>query len=374
MKFFAKKNIQSLNLFFTSLILLTLISCADGRLFFMAQEQEEVRKIERADHQYCIALGLDFGDDNPLKTEIYWRCRIILADNKIIPEAITPSDIRNNIMMNRIIKTIKDDYEDAFEKSNDSRNSLFDNNDHEKCVNLGFNMETLDKETVEEYYVCRKKFILEQQIIPPFFNDTYFNRGQDTYNVPFALNKDTDLRIKAYEETKARYPYCVKYYTKDDDKFFECIKAFEDQKVCYTKIPKAEISKLMLEKSLCQRKSYLRFPDSMIKNDDSRNKEIQKTTLRADNDYKNNFSSLGITPDKFDIFKAKTEEEKKQEKKEEVRKNFNTKNELYTRNELGRIKQDFLALCNQEGKVKTADYVAELNRECAASTKMWEVK
>lgn len=362
-------KMKSLNFF---IIFLLTASCADKEIYYNQREESIMTQIERVDHQYCTQLGLDSGDDNPIKAEIYWRCRIIIAQKRIIPETLGINPVRSYIIKRQFINRLKTSFAESFEKSNDQRNSLFDNNDHLKCINLGHNLDTLDKSVIEDYYSCRKKLINEQQLIPPFFNEEYFHRGQDTYNIPFSINKNIDYNIAQHEEQKKKYPFCVKYFEEKSEEYPKCVKDFENQKTCYKKIKKSEIAKKMEELSICQKKSYQRFPESMLKEDKERDEEIDNTKVRADIDYSNNLASLGITQDKMESFKPKTDEEKLQEKKENQKKNFNTKNELYNKIELSRLRQEFLALCNQESKPKISDYVDVLTRDCKAITLQWE--
>ena len=161
-----KKKICKHSLIF---FLLTIISCSldDGT----------VKRIESRDHQFCIALGLDFianengvdiNYDDALKAEIYWRCRIILAKNKLRNDSVIPQDIRHNILINNLIADIEKNFADSYEKWTNSRNSLTDNHDHKLCAAQGYSVDTLDQTKLEDYFSCRKKLIFDAQIIPPF--------------------------------------------------------------------------------------------------------------------------------------------------------------------------------------------------------------
>lgn len=256
MQQFFKKQIfkkKPFIIFYFLAIFSVVISC--GSRSFLASRNSEIQKIEKEDHQFCVSLGLDFGED-ALKTEIYWRCRITLAKGKIKSDALTPEELRLNITIKQLITDISRNYSESYEKWGDSRNSLFDNNDHQSCITLGFDIDSLKKianaTMIEDYFTCRKRLIGNQQIIPPYHKTEYFKRPQDSYNIGFAINKKADKDIAKFEAAKAKYPVCVKFSLKSPE-FKSCSGDYDEQRQCFEKISRLKFKRELLEKTACQK-------------------------------------------------------------------------------------------------------------------------
>lgn len=354
----------------------------------------ELQKIEREDHQFCVSLGLDFGEDE-LKTEIYWRCRITLAKYKIKDDAIIPEDIRRNIMIKKLISDIGKNYSLSYEKWGDKRNSLFDNNDHQSCVTLGYNIDTIDKitssTTIEDYLACRKRLINSQQIIPPYNKTEYFKRPQDSYNIGFAINKRMDREIAKFEAAKEKYPVCVKFNLKSPE-FKTCSLDYDEQRQCLTKIHRLKFRRELQEKSACQKKAYVRFPDSMINQDDEKARELSNIAESADLKNNSSFFSIGIDKDQLEKFRGeetkvikktdnqndkkdndkKTTDNEKKIAETKVKKNFNTKDDLYSKVDITRLRQQFIFSCQKATEPDLESYGNKLQNECNAIVEKWE--
>ncbi len=335
--------------------------------------ETKLQKIEREDHQFCITLGLDFQDEQDgLKAEIYWRCRIILASHKMQND-ITKENIENNALIKKLIKKLQENFVKIYEQWNDGRNTQFNNDDHEACVTMGYDIDTLDQSQVENYLECRRKLIIELQLVPPYRKIDYFRRPSDTYGMRFAQNKRLDDELELTKKAKETYPLCgEKFHFRTED-YKNCAHDFDQQKQCFTTIKQAKIARQLSEKSTCQRKSYLHFPDSLLKIDNAVQKEIERFNMFADFSNNHTLASLGLSQDDVDKFKAKdisVEEKKKSDKK----KDFNTKNELYTKIELAKLRQRFIGYCDDDANLKIADYILSLENSCRAITMKWEEK
>ena len=367
----------------------------------------EMQQIERDDHQFCGSLGLDIDEENDLKTELYWRCRVVLVKNKIKLTA-SLEGLRRNAAIRRLITAISRKYDGSYEKWNDSRNSLFNNKDHDACIYQGHNFDSLEQTAVEDYFICRKRLISEQQIIPPFHKTEYFKRPQDTYNIGFAINKKTDKDIERFEAIKAKYPKCIKLFFKKEE-FKICKSDYDQQRQCLSTVNPLRAKRELQEKIACQKKSYVRFPDSMLKEDRSKIEEIEKARVAADMSNSSNFFSIGIDEDQLAKFKAeemlaKKEEDKKTDsvkpadskasdgkasdakttdakksksddaKPEEKKstKNFNTKNDLYSKIDLTRLRQQFIFSCQESVDPDLIAYGEKLQKECNAIVEKWE--
>lgn len=357
----------------------------------------EMQQIERNDHQFCGSLGLDIDEDNDLRTELYWRCRVVLVKNNIKLTA-TLEGLRRNAAVRKLITSISRKYDGSYEKWNDSRNGLLSNKDHNSCIHQGYNFDSLEQTAVEDYFICRKRLIDEQQIIPPFHKTEYFKRPQDTYNIGFAINKKIDKDIEQFEAIKAKYPKCIKLFFKKEE-FKICKSDYDQQRQCLSKVNPLRSKRELQEKITCQKKSYIRFPDSMLKEDRSKIEELEKARATSDTIKNNSFFSIGIDAEQLAKFKseevlAKKEEEKKTDitkpennktsdakksKKDDVKpeekkstKNFNTKNDLYSKIDLTRLRQHFIISCQESVNPDLIAYGEKLQKECNSIVEKWE--
>lgn len=358
------------------LISIFAISCSS---YFINFSNDKIKKIESEDHQFCVSLGLDFGEDS-LKAEIYWRCRIALAQSKIKDDAISPEDIRLNITIKQLIASITKSYNRSLEEWNVGRNSLFNNNDHNSCVTQGhkIDFEHITNATiVEDYFACRKRLIDTQQIIPPYHKTEYFKRPQDSYSIGFAINKRSDKEIAQFEAAKAKYPICAQFNIKTDN-FKNCAEDYDDQKKCFSKIRDLRFKRELLEKTACQKKTYVRFPDSMLKPDNKKTEELAAFAKRADINNNSNFISIGIDRKELEQFKGEDSEEKKiasetiKITEKDAAKNYNTKNQLYTKVDLTRLRGEFAHSCQLATEPNLNNYSKKLQTECRQITEKWE--
>ncbi len=384
--------------FFIFIIFTLFVACSSQ--FFINSSNSEIQKIEREDHQFCVSLGLDFGED-ALKTEIYWRCKLALAKSKIKADALTPEEIRLNITIKKLITNITKDYNNSYEKWGDSRNSLFDNNDHQTCITQGHNIDSLEQVAVEDYFICRKRLLNDQQIIPPYHKTEYFKRPQDSYTIGFAINKKTDRDIANFEAVKAKYPKCAKLDFRGED-FKICKNDYDQQRQCFKKINNLKFKRELQEKTACQKKAYVRFPDSMLKKDDKKMEEIASANRRADLSNSSNFFSIGLNEEQIVKFKGadtttatkdapekeafpkkdvdkkiadtKNVLEKDDEQKiaENIIEDFDSKNHLYDKIDLTKLRQRFIFSCQKALDPSLIEHGIKLQKNCDSIVEKWE--
>ncbi len=366
------------------LLIIFIISCDSARRFYMTSSDSEMQEIETKDHQFCISRGLDF-NETPLKTELYWRCRLLLAKHKLKSDISLPKDLRFNGMIKQLIKNIEKNYNESYEQWGDDRNSLFNNNDHDRCITQGYKIETLEYIEVEDYFSCRKKLISGQQIVPPYHQKEYFKRSQDSYNTPFAINKNIDKNNAAFLAAQEKYPVCVRFRLLSDE-FKECSADFDSQRQCLKKIDDLKFKRELKEKTACQKKAYIRYPDGMLQPSAALQEEIKQDKINADLSNNSSFYSIGIYPDQVKQFEgAKSEESaaekeaakeaaKKKKEKKPLDKNFNTKNELYNKIDLTRLRQEFVIACQHAVDPELELYGKKLTDRCNAIKDKWEIK
>ncbi len=346
-----------------------LFSCTQNQQEFAQSEQTEITKIDAEDHKFCITLGLDFGED-AIKNEIYWRCKIILANHKLIDSDTDPQTIRHNLMIRRYIKDLTKRFEESYEKLNDFRNTFLNDDHHKICEKQGNSMYSLKQDEVEKYMKCRQNLIKVYQINPPYKKTQYLKRPRDTYNIGFAINQRQDEELKKFNAAKEKYPFCVKLNIKSEE-YKECGDAFEKQKVCHEEAKKSKFTKEMEERTICQKKLYVTLPDSLMKKDKEQ-EEIDRKKVATDIYNSNNFASIGIDEKMLESFRSKDPAKMDDKKKTDKKKIFNTENQLYTKTELTRLRQKFIKACNDEIEPKITEHFESLTKICRSNTLKWE--
>lgn len=372
MKFFKniiKKNNISVALGFCYFFLLILITNCS---YTKDSELTKLSEIKRNDHEFCISLGLDF-EGNPILSEIYYRCRIMLAEHKIIIDATSTEAIRNNILIKNLIVELNENLDTSIENLNNFKNIFIDKSDHNKCLNSGYSSTILDQEKIEKYLNCRKRLIQDFQIIPPFRQTKYLRRPQDSFNSSLVINLREDQEIKLFNIAKESYPICTSKFNIKTQIFKKCSEDFDKQNLCYADAKKIKFSKEMEERQYCQQKLYVNFPKSMIiqENDDEVDrKKVSKSIYNNDN-----FYILGLDETSLKYFNHRTEDPLiKTVKKPENRKRFNSSDQIYSKVDIVQLRQKYIKLCIEDALPKIEVFYQSLNQKCRSITIKWEDK
>jgi hypothetical protein len=403
----------------------------------------EMQKLEIQDNQFCASVGLTPNID-VLLTEIYWRCRIYKMESHTKFTSRIQHFIGYNRALDRLDKKVKIDYGYSYEQWTEKRNIIFDNNDHNLCVMQGYDISTFESTKLEDYLSCRRRLIRDQQIIPPYNKTEYFKRPQDSYSIGFAINKKLDTEIANFNAAKEKYPVCVKFNLRSNE-FKTCTIDYDKNRQCLKNVPKLRFKRELAEKVACQKRSYVRFPDSFLKKDDSTEEELRNTRASADLSNNSSFFSIGIDQDQLAKFEAEnklpdanSEKEKAKidaakvsdktsdaksisgnnatnstdskktsdattsksddktkttektddknakdgDKKNEttissdkkISKNFNTREELYTKIDLTRLRQEFAFSCQRSVDPDIKAYGEKLEKDCQDIVQKWEAK
>lgn len=372
MKFF--KNIINKNNIFIALryycffLFILATSCS----YIKESDFSKASTIKREDHEFCISLGLDF-EENPILSEIYYRCRIMLADHKIIIDATSTEAIRHNILIKNLIIELNENLDRSIENLNNFKNIFIDKSDHNKCLNSGYSSTILDQEKIEQYLNCRKKLIQDFQIIPPFRKTKYLRRPQDSFNSSLVINLREDQEIKLFNIAKESYPICTSKFNIKTPIFKKCSEDFDKQNLCYDDAKKIRFSKEMEERQYCQQKLYVNFPKSMIiqENDDEIDrKKVSKSIYNNDN-----FYILGLDETSLKYFNHRTDDTlTKTVKKPENRKKFNSSDQIYSKNDIVQLRQKYIKLCIEDALPKIEVFYQSLNQKCRSMTIKWEDK
>lgn len=324
-------------------------------------------KIEEQNHRFCLALKAEFSNNyDTLNARDYWQCRLSLTRNHIAGnynEEINKDII--NPAFNRLLSEIEVKLGNIPETRLTRENKKIDNLHHNQCIDFGYEVETTNQIKIDKYFFCRKILMEKGKLVPPFGNKEYEKYPNKTYDLKFIIDNRIDKNIKKFQDAKKKYPTCIKYHLESID-FKNCTKSEDNSRQCYNKIPLQKFQKEADEKIICQKKSYLRFPDEFLKEDLEEELEKRKRNKNTDFYNQHNFDSLGIDENLFygNIDDALKNQEQELSKKLLSDSEINSKKGLYTRFELTKLRQKFISSCVFEAEEQIKKYVARLNFEC----------
>lgn len=360
------KNKTILKIFF-ALFALVLFSCAKVKYKepYIFSNFATVQEMERQDHKFCTSINLDSGKNHDdFTTQTYWQCRLSLAKNRLSTNSFSFQGQQNNFQINDLVSKISLHISEIGESNFTKENQKLDLLQHNQCLRLGYDNDTLDRSKIDDYFLCRKRLLEEYRFNAPFGNLDYLDYPNNSYNIEFVIEQRRKEEDKKFNDAKEKYPTCVKYNLRKEN-FKNCAAAQDKSRQCFSEIAKKKFKKELSEKTTCQQQSYVKFPDSFLKNDNlDKSKELKQIKLTADDYNSNSFVALGIDEGDLAEFKAKTKEEKEAEKQKEVADNFNKKTNLYNKSELTNLRKEYIFECQKNAESRVEEYAKSLNKEC----------
>ena len=341
-------------------------ACSQVKDPFVLSHIPAIQVLEKQDHGFCSSLKIGFDNSDDLKSGLYWRCRLSLAKYRLYTDNSTPENERHNLEISDLITKISLKLADTPESILIRENKKMDERHHQRCLAMGFTIATEDQTKIEDYFICRKTLIDELQLVPPFGNTEYLEYPNRSYNIGFAIDQRTDKDIKSYFAAKSNYPTCVKFNLNNIN-FKNCTAAQDKMRQCFSNIEKQKFKKEYDEKIVCQKQSYIIFPNDLLKGNDAAQAEIERMNINSDYYNKYSLASLGLDSSEF---AAKVDEDPKEsaklakEKKIEKDKKINSKAGLYTKFELTKLRQKYIFLCQKEADVRVVKYLDEVNKAC----------
>ena len=328
---------------------------------FILSTLPEIQALEKQDHAFCSSLKIDFNKNTDLKSGLYWRCRLSLAKYRILTDSRLSEDAKHNLNISDLIAKISLKLADTPESILSRENKKMDRRQHEQCLKLGYIIATEDKAKIDDYFSCRRALIDEQQLVPPYGNVDYLDYPNSSYDIGFVVDQRIDEETQLLNAAKVQYPTCVKYNLNNVN-YKNCTIAQEGARKCFGEIEKKRFKKESEEKTICQRRSYIEFPDEYLQVNDQKNKDIERT--KNNSDFYNNYSfaALGIDDSKFGT-EVKNDKNVKDLKKEEAKK-INSKSRLYTKFELTKLRQKYIFECQKEADIKIRGYIESLKAIC----------
>lgn len=338
--------------------LLFFAACQKVKQPYMISNFSNVQNLEKQDHKFCASLNLDSAQNNLLENETYWRCRLSLAKYHIKTDSSNPENKKFNFQITDLVSKISLDLAQKHESNFLKQIRKLSDHHHKQCVGLGFNPDTLDQTIIDDYFLCRKRLIDGSQIDPPFGNDDYLRYPNHTYEIGFVIDERLKKETKEIEAVGAEYPACSKYHLRKTN-FSRCKKAQDDSRDCYATILRKKMKKEAQTKSICQKQSFIEFPNSLLKPKEQED-DLQKIKTNADIYNQSNFASIGLNEKDVAQFTSG----KDVEITEETQKNVNSKDGLYDRISLTKLRQRYINACYDEADVVLQDYNKKLEQEC----------
>lgn len=365
-----KKHIR--HLLSICLLLLSFSSCNTSESYVVTY-QAKLRIIEREDHQKCVSQGLDYGDWDEITTELYWRCRYNLVINRRINLAITPESIRNNkivdIISEEMLKNLNRAKYSALAKMEDD----IDLSDHKKCVDMGYDL--LIGYMNDGYYKCRQNLVIAR--IPPAPKIT--NSFESAI-----LPKDQGVNLKIATESREsnkeairvavllqKYPNCMGLNVDSAD-FKKCSEAEDRSKLCVMTINSKQIKKELDDKIYCQQQAFIQFPDNYALAKDKSSNELEKIKLQSkkknDEDVQKEINTTLLYLEGSRNIDNNIGKESLNSGDSEKQ----SKEKLYSRVELLKLREQFIYQCDKKMEDKLPDYTKQLTDECLDIARNWD--
>ena len=348
-------------LFAIALIFSVAVACSRGQDPYILSHLSQIQVLEKQDHKFCVSLKLSFDKGDNLKSGIYWRCRLSLAKYKLYTDQRAPNYAKHNLEISDLITKISLKLSNTPESILIRENKKMDDRQHKQCLIMGFVFDTEDQAKIDDYFACRKALIEDQQLVPPFGNTEYLKYPNRSYNLGFVIDRRIDEEIKRYNSEKKNYPTCIKFHFSSAN-FKNCVAAQNRSRQCFTEIDKKKFRREGEEKIVCQKQAYLRFPDEFLKEEDRNKRDIERMKNNSDYYNKQNFASIGIGD--LSQFESKSDKKTEEVTNKKSDKNINSKEGLYSKFELTKLRQKYIFSCQQEADGRVIDYVEGLKKDC----------
>ncbi len=355
--------------FFLIAILCTAFACdrTPPKEPYLLSSDPEIRKLEREDHKFCNSLDLNSGAANKsFNGDLYWHCRLSMAKYKLQTHVGSAKSLDYNTKISDLVTKISLHFSQAHESVFIKENKRIDARDHEKCVALGYDFDVSDRFKTDEYLLCRKRLIDDEQLDPPYGVDDYLKYPNRSYNLSFVLDARIDSETQRYKDIEANYPTCLKFFNdKKNSKL--CFAAQDQSRRCLSDITIKKFKKESEQKTICQKQAYERFPNSFLRDNDQRRKDIEQAKINADLYNNNSFTALGIDASDIELFEsedtADAEYEARQRQKQ-LEKNVNSKKGIYSKYGLTRLRQKYIIACQQNADALVQKYVDDETKIC----------
>lgn len=321
---------------------------------------------------------MDVGDWGDVNTEIYWRCRYNLVQERFIDYPISSASMENNAM----IKKISDDILKKWNRSRQFLLSKLDDNietlDHSKCISEGYDIDSVDPAQVEAYYICRQNLVLERIPPTPGITNSYeaailSDSDSAEYMKMIKENKSTDKDVLLVSKMMNNYENCAGLKVRSDD-FKKCTEATDEAKKCLSKIEVAKAKKGLEDKIYCAQQAFNQFPDDYAFSKYKSSKEIAKEKQKKI-DQQNEFAKMRAKESE-DLQYLKGNVLEAVKNKDMLVNNSqddsgDKKSRLYSKIELMKLREQFVKRCNKSMEEKIPQFSDKYVNDCQAIADNW---
>jgi hypothetical protein len=302
---------------------------------------------------------------------MYWRCRYNLVSARRINDATSAQDIRNNAAVDRIS-------EEMLKNLNRAKYSVLvkieddiELSDHKKCEAQGYNLGAVGFGSDDAYYRCRQNLILSR--IPPApkvtnsFEMTALPKQKSVEYMAIADISRTNKEANDVANLIQKYPNCLGLNVQSED-FKRCSAAANESERCLANVNFLQVKKELQDKIYCQNQAYIQFPDNYALAKEKSAKEISKLKLAQkdkDNIGEENIALQYLESD-IDTKNIGRYVEDIANKEEQ------SKDKLYSRIELIKLRERFIYQCNKKMEDKLPDFNQKSSQDCLDIAKNWD--
>ncbi len=370
----SRKTKYLTNFILTLALTSTISSCfTESRQMYEEQSAKRIKSLDESTNKYCTDLGLNFSRENPIRSEMFFRCKIELAKRAKIQNPIKPNEMAFNQDLEKFIEIQDQQYMNSIENLNYYRNSILNNSHHKICQKKGYDFDSLQQDKIEEYLNCRESLIMTFELKPAYQSYQDLNYPQNSYNINFVINEKQDQEIKKAREFAKKYPFCSNLKI-DSPKSIECKKAFDEKESCINNTKREYFFRKKRFQEICQQKLYIKLPESLLIEKKEKQTRAEKRNFNTDlhlNASYHQFLSNEKIRNSF-MFKKNEEENKKQ--KDVEQKINNSFKQLYTKHELTSLRKKFINSCMAQVKPKVEKFVKAGLKTCNSITLKWDNK
>ncbi len=353
---------------------LLLFSCLSQNKILQNQEYlKRIKSFDATTSHYCTTIGLDFSNSNPIRSEMFFRCKVELAKRAKISSPLRPQEMIFNRDLERYILIQDHKYMNSIEDLNYHRNSLIDNTHHKACVKRGYKIDSLKQDEIESYLTCRESLILSFEIKPAYQNEKDLNYRESSYNIDYVVNKKQDKEIKIRDKFSKKYPFCSKFKVKSP-RALKCKDDYDKKRSCKNKVKMKSFAKTKRFHEICQQKLYIKLPNSLLIKKDKKRSRSQERNFNTDLYLNQSYYQFLSDKKMRNSFMAKDGKEVKSSKKSRKKKINNSFKALYTRDQLTGLRQRFISSCISQIDPKIDNFLNAGYKMCNTLTLNWEHK
>jgi len=366
------------------ILLAGFLSCSRPESYLI-NNQANLRMIERQDHQKCVSRGMDIGEWGDVNTEVYWRCRYNLIQERLVDYPISAASMENNAMIKKISYDILKKWNRARQFLLSKLDGNIETLDHSKCIAAGYDIDSPDPAQVEAYYICRQDLVLERVPPAPGITNTYeaailSKSDSDEYMQMVKENQKTGNEVLFVNKMMNNYENCTGLKIRSGE-FKKCTDANDEAKKCLNRIDAAKAKKGLEGKIYCTEQAFNQFPDDYAFSKYKSSKEMAKEKQRKV-DEKNKLAEIQAKNSEDLQFLEGSVFEASKNKDMAIKNIFNNDDEYYSEKkamfyskiELMKLREQFVKRCNKSMEEKMPQFTDKYVNDCKTIAVNWDRK